>query len=276
MPRTYATLSLDLVEHAESFFAFLRAKGLRVAVEPSDLHFPNTPTLLGSRGGMEYIVEVRDVRPKLMLDAVKPWLNYARARGRETYVALVLPSTAALPALVITAAKDLGIGVFTTDNGKALEIAKPRDLTANIGVPELANERAVIRKLLRDCFSKVADGQIVDGFRDASSVLEKASKEHVRHGISAKRLTFIDSSGTAVTYSAAKIRKKTLGQTKDVFEQIVAPNHQDTVALNAMKSILDDRNAATHDGTNATVVRRIKRNTGRHLLAILNAIKALK
>lgn len=272
MPRSYVTLSPDLIEYADLAAEYLISQGYKVFVEVGDLYYPNTPTLKGKKGAAEFIVEIAAA-----VGGIKylEWLNYGRARGKETYVAVVLPPAATVSADQLAKLRSAGIGVCTANAANMTMLVQAVDLSATIGLPDLANEKVALRKLLRPSFQKIADGAVVDGFKDAAGAFEKLARIQLQKGIKSTRIKLVTKEGRARSLSSHQISRLTLGQLGVAYGEIVAPTQADDLARRAIESILKDRNDATHDGDKQSVVRRIKKNTPRHVLAILNAMREL-
>lgn len=272
MARSYVTLSPDLIEYADMAVEYLISQGYKVYVEVSNLYYPNTPTLTGKRGVTEFIIEIAGA-----VGSVKylEWLHYGRARGKETYVAVVLPPVATVSADELAKLRAAGIGVCTATATNMSMLVQAVDLSAAVGLPDLGNEKVGLRKLLRPSFQKIADGAIVDGFKDAAGAFENLARSHLQKGIASTRIKLVTQAGKARSLSAAQVTKLTLGQLGVAYGEIVAPTQADDLTRRAIESILKDRNDATHEGGKLAVVRRIKKNTPRHVFAILNAMREI-
>lgn len=272
MTRSYVTISPDLVEYADLAAEYLISQGYKVCVEVGDLYYPNTPTLRGKRGSAEFVIEIAGA-----VGGVKylEWLNYGRARGKETYVAVVLPPVATVSADELAKLRAAGIGLCTANAANMSMLVQAVDLSTTIGLPNLANEKVVLRKLLMSSFQKIADGAVVDGFKDAAGAFEKLARTHLQDGVASTRIKLVTKAGKVKSLSSGQIARLTLGQLGVVYGKIVAPTQADDLVRRAIESILKDRNDATHDSGKQAIVRRIKKNTPRHVLAILNAMREI-
>jgi hypothetical protein len=272
MARSYVTLSPDLVEYADVAVGYLNSRGYRVSVEVGNLYYPNTPTLMGKKGATEFIIEVAGT-----VGSVKylEWLHYGRARGKETYVAVVLPPVATVSADELAKLRAAGMGVCTASATDISMLVQAVDLSTAIWTPDLGSEKAGLRKLLRPAFQKIADGAVVDGFKDAAGAFENLARSHLQKGVASTRIKLVTRAGKARSLTAAQIAKLTLGQLGVAYGEIVAPTQADDLTRRAIASFLQDRNDATHEGGKPAVVRRVKKNTPRHVFAILNAMREL-
>lgn len=272
MTRSYVTLSPDLIEYADLAVEYLISQNYKVFVEVGNLYYPNTPTLTGKKGATEFIIEIAGA-----VGSVKylEWMHYGRARGKETYVAVVLPPAATVSADELAKLRAAGIGVCTATATSMSMLLQAIDLSTTIGLPDLANEKVVLRKLLRPSFQKIADGAVVDGFKDAAGAFENLARLHLQKGVTSTRIKLVTQAGKARYLSVAQIARLTLGQLGVAYGEIVAPTQTDDLTRRAIASILKDRNDATHEGGKPAVVRRIKKNTPRHVFAILNAMREL-
>ncbi|MCD9029091.1 hypothetical protein LDO26_12860 [Luteimonas sp. BDR2-5] len=272
MPRSYITLSPELVEYADAAYEHLQGEGYRVAVEKSDLYYPNTPTLVGKRRVTEFIVEVASSADSGRFD---DWVHYGRARGKETYVALVLPegNEATLTELASLRAK--GIGVCSAGPNGVAVLVESSDLSAIVGLPDLSREKPAVRRLLKAPFRRISEGLVVDGFKDAATNFEQSAKAHFLKGVKSTRIQLVTAKGLPRTLSEAQIERFTLGQLGIGYGEIVAPTQADDLVRRAIQSILKDRNDATHHPGKAAVIRRIKSNVPKHVFAVLNALREI-
>ncbi len=272
MARRYVTLSQDLIEFADSAADYLEEEGYRVSVELASLHYPNTPTLVGKRGATEYIVEVASIA---VSSNFVNWSHYGRARGKETFVALVLPEACNVSTDELAKLRVRGIGMCSATATALSVVLEPVDLSMTVGIPDLKSEKLKVQKILKPPFKKIADGSIVDGFKDAAAAFEDEARTHLKNGVATGRLVFVTPAGNPKVLTAKKISKLTLGQLGEAYSEIVAPTQADELARRAISSILKDRNDATHASRKPVILRRIKKNTPLHAQAILNAVRAL-
>lgn len=272
MARTYVTISPALVEYADAAAEYLEDDGYRVFIEPAGLYFPNSPTMLGKRGQVERVVEVATSVASVNTDE---WVRYARARGKETYIAVVLPHGAAVAADALAVLREKGVGICQARVDGLDVIVEPRDVSADIGLPNLDKEKPKVRKELKPSFKKISDGAVVDGFKDACVCLEEAARKHLNEGLVSSRIKLVTTKGKARTLTPEQVEKLTLGQLGIAFSEIVAQTQVDDLVRRAIDSVLNDRNDANHRGARPVVVRRIKRNTPKHAFAILNALREI-
>lgn len=272
MPQSYVTLAPELVEAADAAFEHFQNEGYRVFIEQGDLYYPNTPTLVCKRRTTEHIIEVAS---SVDNGRFQDWVHYGRARGKETFVWLVLPQGLEASVGELAALRAKGIGVCSADAGGLTVFVEASDVSTSVGLPDLARERPLVRKLLKASFKRISDGATVDGFKDAAGVFEEKARAHLLAGVRSTRISFVTTKGKPRVVTEERIMRMTLGQLGGAFSEIVAPTQADDLTRRAIESILKDRNDVTHNGTNAAVVRRVKRNVARHVFAILNALREI-
>lgn len=272
MARTYVTVSPDLVEYADAAADYLLEEGYKVSVEPRGLYFPNTPTMLGKKGSTEFVVEV-------VINAASfnclDWVHYARARSKETFIAVVLPEATNISTDDLSRLRSHGVGVCRANAGQVDVLLQYVDVSTTIGLPDLSKEKKQLRRVLKPCFKKIMEGSVVDGFKDACGAFEDLARGHFKAGVASTRIKLVTKDGKSRQVTPAQVDRFTLGQLGVAFSEIVAPTQADDLARRAIESILKDRNDATHKASNQTVLRRVKRNTPKHTFAILNAMREL-
>lgn len=272
MPRSYVTLSPDLVEYADAAADYLKGAGLRVAVEPPSLHFPNTPTMTGTRHSTQYIVEVAPVaEPTKFID----WVHYGRAREKETFIVLVLPGGTNVSMDDLAKLRTLGVGVFTSTTAGLTTLIDAVDVSTTVGLPDLSHEKRALRLLLNPPFQRISGGAVIDGFKDAATVFEGAARDHLKQGVLSTRIRFVTAGGNPRTATGRQISKLTLGQLGGLYGEITAPTQADDLVRRAIESILKDRNDAVHNCNTPAIVRRIKKNVRQHVYAIVNAMREI-
>src|SRR5580704_2733795 len=141
--RLYNTVADELLEYADLALAHFEELGFTVRPEHYILGFPYTPTFLCRRGATTKIVEVDS---KVQLKRLEGWVGYCRSSGKDTRLALCVPSSADLAASELAELQARGIGLYVVSVDRVVERLAPIDLGLNIALPELAGERAKVRE----------------------------------------------------------------------------------------------------------------------------------
>ena len=272
MPLKFVTLSVDLIEHAESFAASLRNSGFSVKAEPEDGSFPQVPTLAGSRGIARHYVEITGTIRKQFVDQ---WVSYCKCRQRETYFSVVLPAGAAtIKPELLRHLRDAGVGLYHSDDAGLVEIVVPRDLNLDLALPPLAGNRRSVRMALQPIYAKFGRGDWHDGFKDACQLLESHARRYLLARVQAGHATFVKA-GVPKTYSAAQLRRLTIGQLAIAFSELVLPDAKDEAIRRALVAINPDRIGAVHKTDDRRVRNRLRKNVGTHMWILVNGLKVL-
>lgn len=271
MAGTYLTISPDLVEHADRFAEHLRMDGVRVRIEPSEVAFPSTPTLAGSRGSMRHYVEVAS---SCRIQALKEWHGYARTRQHETFVTLLVPAGTDVKADALVELRSLGVGLSYSSAAGLQEIIAARDLGLPLSLPLLDQQPTAIQKLLRPIYRKFDRGDWADGFKDACQLVEDLARERFIADHTSGRIQLVRNNKPRVV-KKADAERLTLGQLAQTHGEIVAPNNADIVIAKALSAINPDRVGAVHRGNDTRTRAKLRKNVSQHMWTVVNALRSL-
>ena len=269
---SFQTVPNELVEAAQAAARDFHGKGYKIKVEPRELRFPSTPTMVCQRDHTTVIVEVDSKPPAKRL---KDWRAFCRSCDRDTRIALVLPATTALPTNDLSTLRGDGIGVYSETSASELtEIAPPLDLALNLELPELSAQPVRVRALLGAAYDQFARSQWREGFGDACQVLENEAKRYLVRDTRSTRIKVLKG-GRPQTLTKKEIESMTLGQIKDTFERIISPSQTDSQIAQALKALNPDRIGEAHRKWRAVTERRLRRNVGQHMWVVVNLLKLL-
>jgi hypothetical protein len=271
MARAYKTVADELLPHAEVVGDDFQNRGFRVRVEHSDLGFPYTPTFHCKRGATTIIVELDG---QIRVDRLESWVRYAHSCGRDTRIALCLPSSVNVPAEQLATLQHKGIGLYAVVEDRAVEQVAPRDLALNVQLPELNSLPRQIRELLGPTYEQFARSRWREGFEDACQVLETEARRYLNRWSRTGRIRVLRKHGPAVL-AAKEVNKMTMGQLAKTFANIQAQNHADNVIGKALATINRDRVGVAHHKRRATTEKRLRTNVGQHMWTIVAALKEM-
>jgi len=269
---SFQTVPNELLEAAQAAARDFHGKGHKIKVEPRELRFPFTPTMVCKRGHTTVIVEVDSKPPTKRL---RDWRAFCRSCDRDTRIALVLPATTALSANDLAKLGQDGIGVYSWTGASGLtEIAQPQDLALNLELPDLAAQPVRVRALLGAAYEQFARSHWREGFGDACQVLENEAKRYLARGFKSTRIKVLKG-GRPQALTKKKIESMTLGQIKDTFEAIISPSQTDSQIAQTLKALNPDRIGEAHRKSMAVTERKLRRNVGQHMWAVVNLLKLL-
>src|SRR5437763_29772 len=128
MARAFETVPEELLPLAELIADDFEDRGFTVYVEKVDLGFPYTPTILCKRQNTTIIVELDSRLNRSRLD---DWLRYGCSCGRDTRVALCLPSSTVVTAADIASLKTTKAGLYIMHAQRGAEQVPPSDRPPN-------------------------------------------------------------------------------------------------------------------------------------------------
>jgi hypothetical protein len=274
--RSYQTVAVDLVEHADAFADHFEKHGYKCTVEKTDLEFPYVPTLLLVRPPTTLIIEVNS---RIIVDRLEHWSRYCSSCSKDTRVALGLPPTAKPSARQIARLSRIGVGLYLIDAGTVNQLAAPRDLALKVSLPDLDILHPRVRKLLGAVYEQFEQSMWREGFYDACQAVEAVSrkylKRHLKREMQAGRAAFVKPNGTPINRTQAQIDKMTLGQLAHAFESMPVQNHADSIVTQGLKRLNRDRVGVAHFKTKPATERRLRDNVGRHMYTVIGTLKAL-
>jgi hypothetical protein len=267
----YKTLADELLEYADLALSYFEQRGFSVRAECSVLGFPYTPALLCKRGATTKIVEVDS---KVQLQRLEDWVGYCRSSGRDTRLALCVPSSADLSASDLNKLQERGVGLYLVSPDAVVERLVPRDLGLNIALPELAREHVRVRELLGSSYEQFGRAQWREGFEDACQALESQARRYLKKWTRSGRIRILRPSGP-IALTNKQINRLTMGQLAREFSNIAAQNHADSVIADALSRINTDRVGVVHHKGRAVTERRLRTNVGQHMWVIVAAMREM-
>lgn len=263
--RVFRTVPEELLGSADVALKYFRGLGYQVSIERADLGYPYTPTLVCKRGATTLIVEVQS---HISDSRIRKWVAFAKSCTKDTRVAIYVPPWVSIDSDEDSNLRNLGAGLYKGNEPKPIQIIRPSDLTISVELPELQSRK--MRQLFGSSFEKFDRSDYIDGFLEACIVLENEAKKYLKKGVKSGRVKFIASKGPKI-YTMSEINRKTMGQLKDIFEQIRNPNSNDNTVLKALKRINPDRIEAAHKRSRTSVTR----NACHNMWIIVQAIESL-
>jgi hypothetical protein len=187
----------------------------------------------------------------------------------------VLPSEVAIGAADLALCNDLGVGLYQGTDDALRELLSPIDLAVQLALPQLTRYPNEVRKRLGGAFEQVRRGNWLEGFEEACIALESEARAYLAAGISSGRLTMSSTKGRDSTPTVRKVDGMTLGQLKDQFLSIDNPNHADTIVGQSLDRLNPDRIRAAHKRKHHASQAALRRNVGKQMWLITNALKEL-
>lgn len=268
-PRPYTTVADELVEHADATAEYFVNLGYTVRIEWAELGFPYTPTFVCKRGRTTVIVEVAKT---ITVDRLRNWQAYARSSGRDTRVAISLPSNSAVTPDEEASLRSEGMGLYRSVAGTLQEGIPPRDLALNLQLPDIASLDPRSRKLMGSAYEQFNRSQWREGFEDACQTFESEARRYLLAGIRSGRITLLGKGGPK-HLTAKQVNKLTMGQLASLFPQIQNQNYADAIIGKTLKTINRDRIGVAHHKGRAATEARLRRNVGRHMWTLVAAMK---
>ena len=272
--RDYLTVPDELLELSDAIGDGLELRGYRVSIEPRSLGYPYVPTFVGSRerGRTTLVVEV--VR-EIPLARVDEWVRFAKSSSRDTRVAIGMGADVNRTAREDRYIRDQGVGLYVPlETGSLMEVAPPQDLPMNLQLPNPSAMHSKVRAVLGPAYEQFERSNWREGFGDACQVVEAHSRRYLKKGLASGRINLV-SVGKAGIPSSADIDAMTLGQLGAVFRRVQAPNRADATIASALLRLNPDRIGEAHLKSQAATERRLRRNVGRHMWIVADALRAL-
>jgi len=270
--RQFLTVPDELLEHAEALAQYFNAHGYRIRIEPNELEFPSTPTLLSRRAGTTVILEVH-TRPDA--DRVAEWAKYGASCSSDTRVALCIPHDARYSSADFAGLKDLGAGLYIAAPAGVIEHLAPRDLSVAVKLPDIRTLPRKVQKAMGSTYEQFERGQWREAFEEACQTLEREARRYLNEGTRTGRILVVDAKGKARTLTAGQIDKLTLGQLALKFSGIQKANADDVVVAQALKRVNPDRVGVAHHKVKRSTERRLRSNVGVLFYVMIKALRVL-
>jgi hypothetical protein len=269
MKAVFLTVPEELLEHATNALLYFSQHEYRVKPELSSLEYPNTPTMVATRGRTTIVCEVWKL---VDIGNVRNWVGYAKSCERDTRIVVVVPDKARIKAADERVLVELGVGMLVSGEGGIYEKLAARDQAISLGLPELTTLPPKLRRMVAPIYEKF-DRDWQDAFKDACTLVEVEARRHLAKGMSTGRVQLVTSGGVPSKLTAAKINKLPAGPLADAYAMIVSPNQTDVVAEQALRLLNDDRVAAVHRKPRSEA--RLRKSVGRHMFVVINALRQL-
>ncbi|SRR6266851_1417461 len=274
--RSYQTVAVDLVEHADVFADHFEKHGYKCTVEKSELDFPYVPTLVLTRPPTTLIMEVAS---GIRLDRLEHWSRYCSSLSKDTRIALGLSPSAKPSGRKIAKLSLMGVGLYLLEGGDVHQLVTARDLALKVYLPDLKMLHPKIRRLLGSVYEQFDQSMWREGFDDACQAVETSGraylKRYLRREMQLGHVAFAKPNGSPINRTPAQIDKMTLGQLAAAFESIAVPNHATSIAAQSLKRLNRDRVGVAHFKMRPSTERRLRDNVGRHMYTVIATLKAL-
>lgn len=269
--RAYATLAPELVEYADRVACHLETSGYRVQCEKLEHGFPFTPTLLAKRGQTTLVVEVCTAIDSGRLDN---WIRYGKSSGQDFRVSICISEQNPNLQKVREQLRVHELGLLVVSNSNVDQWLSPRDLALNVSLPDRADLPKKIRTLLGIAYDQFDNHFWREGFDEGCKVLEVQARNYLKKWIGTGRIQLTNKKGIR-KIRKTEIEKLSMGQLAEAFRQILAKNYVDSIIGKTLELINKDRVSVVHHKTKKITETRLRKNVGRHMWAIIEALKLL-
>lgn len=158
------------------------------------------------------------------------------------------------------------MGIFVVTDGEPMELVAPVDLSLHINLPELSTK---LKPAFGGAYSKIIDGDLLDGFFGACVSFENLSKKYLIRQMRKRDIKVKRSKNTF--HTAKTITKLTMGGLATAFSNIDNPIGRDNTILRALEFVKDDRDTAAHSRSDLKKVKHLRKNCAKNMLLIINA-----
>jgi hypothetical protein len=238
----FALVPDELKHVAVSCYAWLEARGYAVSDADDDLSFPRSPSMSAKRESALSIVEVVDELDKACLDE---WLLYGKGCGSEIRVIVCLDASCPHRNEVVVFATENGLGVYVVEDSATRELVEPRDLSATVLVPDLANEEQPIRTALGNAVEEYERTNWQDGLRNATRGFEQLCRDRLKQ-LLAQGAYFAPVPERKSPPTAEQIDRAALGQIRIYFSMIDPSTAEASTIVRVIDVIRDPRNDISH------------------------------
>jgi hypothetical protein len=269
--RKYETLAPEMEEYADRVADDFENHGYSVRVEKRELGFPYTPTLLAKR---EHTTIVIDVCSSISLSRLDNWVSFGRSCGHDLQVVVCVSDSVSLSTKDHDNIRSRNCGLVTVGNTDVIHLITSRDLGLNIPLPNRSSLSPRLRALLGTAYDRFDNGLWREGFDEACRVFEVAARQHLKRWIKTGRIQLVTKKGPK-KITGAKVEKLTIGQLAETFGQIQAKTRTDSQVEQTLAAINKDRVSLVHHKHKKWTENRLRKNVGRHMWAIVDALRLL-
>jgi hypothetical protein len=271
--KVFQTIPTDLIEHAEAVREYFKSLGYKVSIEPTELGFPSTPALLCKRTHTTIVVEVCS---KINQSSLRDWSAYCRSNSSDVRIAICVPDAASQKELASHQAKckELGVGIYVSNDTQVNEWMAPRDISLNLELPDIGNLPLKTRKALGSAYEQFDRGQWREGFEEACKAIESKAKPYLIKALQTGRLKIYEK-GVPKNPTKAAIMKMTLGALAVTFSKAQPLNVVDSTIYRTLEAINPNRVGVAHKVHNAQTEKQLRKHVGAHMHAIVQALKVV-
>lgn len=269
--RKYETLAPEMDEYADRVADDFENHGYSVRVEKRELGFPYTPTLLAKR---DHTTIILDVCSSISLSRLDNWVSFGKSCGHDLQVLVCIPEALQLSAKDHDNIRSRNCGLITVGSPAVTHIIPSRDLGLNIPLPGRHSLKPQLRSLLGTAYDRFDNGLWREGFDEACRVFEVSARRYLKRWIKTGRIQLVTGKGPR-KITVSQVEKLTIGQLAKTFSQIAAKTHTDSQAEQTLAAINKDRVSLVHHKHKKTTENRLRKNVGRHMWAIVEALRLL-
>jgi hypothetical protein len=271
MPRRFQTVPPDLLPHAEAAAADFAMRGYRVRRERTEPGYPFTPTLECFQRPTTLVVEIDDAVRRGRLEE---WVAFGRSCGRDFRCSVCVPTHRRPVDDDEQWLREKGLGLYLSDAGALTERIAGRDLAMNVSLPSKQTLSSAALQAVGRIYQKVDRTELEEAFDEACKVLEREARRHLIKGIRSSRVSLVDAKGRDRTPKPKAVSKYTIGKLAKAFSQIQSQTTIDSKLQAVLEQVNRDRGGSIHHRERTQ--GRLRRDAGRHLWAIVGAVRILK
>jgi hypothetical protein len=203
-------------------------------------------------------------------------VRFGRSAGRDTRLAVCVPSTTVISASDEAKLRTEGVGLYRVEPGGVVEQLIPHDLALNVQLPAVGSLSRNVRVLLGSAYEHFRRANWREGFEDACQALEGEARRYLLRWIRTKRITVLKPDGTVQQLSEKRIKKMTMGQLADVYSRIQNKNRADSLIAKTLAKVNKDRIGVAHYKGTTQAEKRLRINVGQHMWSVIGALKELR
>lgn len=265
----FTTVAEELAGCVEAIISDFRNRGYSVRIEPQKIEYPSVPTLSASRQQTTFFFNVgRNAKSK----SIDAWIQYCKSCNRDTRLVFATDRTPSAQEIQHLHQHRVGLVVFA--DGRLAELQPAHDLAVKIGLQDLAEFDAKLRRWIAPIYEKFDRGEWRDGFDDACSLLEEKARDYFIEYSKSGRIQVLRKTGP-LKLEKKKIEKLSLGQLKDEFQKIVSPTGDDKKIGDSLQRINPDRILSVHKKGRASTEKRLRSNVGHHMWVIIGVLQII-
>jgi hypothetical protein len=270
MPPTYGfqTISDDLSDLAEESAGYFESRGYRLTIEPSELGFPFTPAFKAKRQGTTILVEVIN---KIDRTRIEQWISYSKTCSSDMRICLAVADSNLLQQDIESYLRQNGVGCVLYSANIVSERFAARDQAVAVHPPAINTLPRRLRELLGEAYDKLNQGNWPDAFEDMCRVIEVEARRRLK--LARKRGAVLI--GKYHSVNPKKIERLTMGELAIAYSELETQNHADSQIHQTLARINKDRVGVVHHRQKPHIQRRLRKNAGNHMWAIVQTLKII-